>query len=167
MIDTHAHVHDHQYDEDRAAMLERAGEAGVERIVTIGTDLPDSERAVRTAEEFGLLATIGIHGVMASSVSQRTSEFGVRMALGANPGDVLRMVSLQGLRLIAIGIAGGLLGALALSRVISSMLFEVGALDPLTLAGACLVLGLAAFAACLLSAFRATRIDPIVALRGN
>lgn len=114
-----------------------------------------------------LLATIGIHGVMASSVSQRTSEIGVRMALGANPSDVLRMVALQGLTLIAIGIAGGLVGALVLSRVISSMLFEVGALDPLTLAGACLVLGLAAFAACMLSAFRATRIDPIVALRGN
>jgi TatD DNase family protein len=61
MIDTHAHVHDHQYDEDRAAMLDRARAAGVERIVTIGTDLADSERAVRTAETFGLLATIGIH----------------------------------------------------------------------------------------------------------
>jgi TatD DNase family protein len=61
MIDTHAHVHDHQYDEDREAMLARARAAGVDRIVTIGTDLPDSERAVRTAAAFGLLATIGIH----------------------------------------------------------------------------------------------------------
>jgi TatD DNase family protein len=61
MIDTHAHVHDHQYDEDREAMLARARAAGVDRIVTIGTDLADSERAVRTAEAFGLLATIGIH----------------------------------------------------------------------------------------------------------
>ena len=61
MIDTHAHVHDHQYDEDRDAMLARARDAGVERIVTIGTDLADSERALRTAEAYGLLATIGIH----------------------------------------------------------------------------------------------------------
>src|SRR5580698_3475807 len=61
MIDTHAHVHDHQYDEDREASIARAHAAGVETIVTIGTDLADSERAIRTAETYGLLATIGIH----------------------------------------------------------------------------------------------------------
>jgi ABC-type antimicrobial peptide transport system permease subunit len=104
---------------------------------------------------------------MASTVAQRTSEIGVRMALGAQRGDVLRMVALQGARLIAIGLAGGIIGALLLARVISSLLFGIGANDPLTLAAACLVLGLAAFGACMLSAFRATRIDPIHALRGT
>lgn len=113
------------------------------------------------------LATLGIHGVMASTVAQRTSEIGVRMALGAQQRDVLRMVALQGARLIAIGLAGGIVGALLLSRLISSLLFGIGATDPLTLAAACLLLGLAAFAACMLSAFRATRIDPITALRGT
>jgi ABC-type antimicrobial peptide transport system permease subunit len=104
---------------------------------------------------------------MAYSVSQRTSEIGIRMALGAQPGDVLRMIAIQGTRLIAIGLVGGLVGSLLLTRLIASQLYGVGASDPLTLACACGVLAVAAFSACMLSAVRATRIDPIVALRAN
>jgi putative ABC transport system permease protein len=114
-----------------------------------------------------LLATLGIYGVMSYSVTQRTGEIGVRMALGAQTRDVLWMVVRQGVLLIAIGIAGGLVGAVLLTRFIASMLYGVGAADPLTLAAASLTLGIAAFAACLLSARRATRIDPITALRGD
>jgi putative ABC transport system permease protein len=114
-----------------------------------------------------LLATLGIYGVMAYSVNQRTSEIGVRMALGAQGRDVLRMIALQGMKLIAIGIVGGLVGSLILTRFISSMLFGVGSADPLTMACACIVLAGAALAACMLSAFRATRIEPVVALRGD
>jgi putative ABC transport system permease protein len=114
-----------------------------------------------------LLATIGIYGVMAYSVSQRTAEIGVRMALGAQQRDVLRMIAFQGARLIAVGLLGGLVGSLLLTRLIASQLYGVGATDPFTLACACIVLALAAFSACLLSAVRAARIDPIVALRGD
>jgi putative ABC transport system permease protein len=114
-----------------------------------------------------LLATIGIYGVMAYSVTQRTGEIGVRMALGAQSRDVLWMIVRQGALLIAIGIAGGLVGAFVLTRFIASMLYGVGAADPLTLGAASLTLALAAFAACLLSALRATRIEPTVALRGD
>ncbi len=112
-----------------------------------------------------LLATLGIYGVMAYSVTQRTGEIGVRMALGAQSGDVLWMIVRQGALLIAIGIAGGLLGAFMLTRFISSMLYGVGAADPATLSAAAAVLALAALAACLLSAVRATRIEPVIALR--
>jgi putative ABC transport system permease protein len=114
-----------------------------------------------------LLATVGIYGVMAYSVTQRTAEIGVRIALGAQRGDVLWMIARQGAVLIGVGIAGGLLGALLLTRFIATMLYGVGASDPLTLAGACIVLALAAFSACMLSAMRATRIDPTVALRAS
>ena len=114
-----------------------------------------------------LLATIGIYGVMAYSVTQRTGEIGIRMALGAQRGNVLWMILREGSRLIIVGIICGLAGALLLTRFIASMLYGVGASDPLTLACASLALAIAAFAACLLSARRAIRIDPIVALRGN
>jgi ABC-type antimicrobial peptide transport system permease subunit len=104
---------------------------------------------------------------MSYSVTQRTGEIGVRMALGAQTSDVLWMIVRQGALLIAIGVAGGLLGAILLTRFIASMLYGVGASDPSTLAAASLTLALAALAACLLSARRATRIDPIMALRGD
>ncbi len=112
-----------------------------------------------------LLATAGVFGVMAYSVSRRTREIGVRVALGASSGDVLRMILSQGLRTILIGIALGLAGSLALTRTIRSLLFDVSPNDPITLAGVVLLLGSVAMLACYVPARRAMRVDPIVALR--
>jgi predicted permease len=111
------------------------------------------------------LAAIGIYGVMAYSVTQRTQEIGVRVALGATTGNVLSMVVGEGLRMTVIGLAAGLTGALVLTRVMASLLFEVSATDPLTfvLVGICLtIVGLLA---CFVPARRAARVDPMVALR--
>jgi predicted permease len=112
-----------------------------------------------------LLATAGVFGVMAYSVSRRTREIGVRVALGARSRDVLTMILGQGLRTVLIGIAIGLAGSLALSRVIASLLFGVTATDPLTFAAVILLLVAAAMLACYLPARRAARVDPMVALR--
>jgi putative ABC transport system permease protein len=104
---------------------------------------------------------------MAYSVAQRTSEFGIRMALGAQRLDVLRLVFGQGLRLIAVGLACGLAAALLLTNLMSSLLFNVRANDPLTLAAvAALLAGVSALAS-LLPACRATKVDPMVALRAE
>ncbi len=112
-----------------------------------------------------VLASIGIYSVMAYSVTQRTSEIGVRMALGAGPGDVVRMVVGEGMKLVCIGVAVGAAGALALTRLMSALLFEVRPSDPLVYAGVIGVILLVAILANLIPAFRATRIDPMVALR--
>jgi putative ABC transport system permease protein len=112
-----------------------------------------------------LLATIGVFGVMAYSVSRRTREIGVRVALGAATGDVLRMILGQGLRTIFIGVAIGIAGSLALTRTVESLLFGVTATDPLTFGGVTLLLVGAALLACYIPARRATRVDPMVALR--
>ena len=112
-----------------------------------------------------LLATAGVFGVMAYSVSRRTREIGVRVALGARSRDVLTMILGQGLRTIFIGVAIGFAGSLALTRTVKSMLFGVTATDPLTFAAVTLLLVAAALLACYIPARRATRIDPMVAIR--
>jgi predicted permease len=112
-----------------------------------------------------LLATGGVFGVMAYSVSRRTREIGVRVALGAGSGDVLKMILGQGLRTIFIGVAIGIAGSLALTRTVESLLFGVTATDPLTFAAVTLLLVAAALLACFIPARRATKVDPMIALR--
>jgi predicted permease len=113
------------------------------------------------------IAATGIGGVMALAVGQRRHEIGVRMAIGARPNEILRMILGQGMVLALIGVALGLLGALWLTRLLQQLLFEVTATDPLTYVGVAVVLGLAAFMACYVPARRAARVDPIIALRAE
>ncbi len=112
-----------------------------------------------------LLASVGIYGVMAYSVAQRTHEIGIRLALGAQRGNVLRLVVVQGMMLACIGILTGLIGALALTRMMESMLFEVSTADPMTFGSVATLLVIIALLACFIPARRATKVDPIVALR--
>jgi predicted permease len=114
-----------------------------------------------------LLATAGVFGVMAYSVSRRTREIGVRIALGAGSGDALRMILGQGMRTIAIGVVIGIAGSLALTRTVESLLFGVTATDPLTFGSVTLLLVGAALLACYIPARRATKVDPMVALRSE
>jgi predicted permease len=111
------------------------------------------------------LAAVGVYGVMAYAVTQRTHEFGIRMALGATPEDVLKQVFWEGGRLAALGLGLGLLAAIPLARLMRSLLFGVAPSDPLSLLIAAAALAIVAVAACYIPARRATRVDPMVALR--
>jgi putative ABC transport system permease protein len=112
-----------------------------------------------------ILAVIGIGGVVAWSVSQRTNEIGIRMALGARPSNILAMIVRQAFTMIGVGQLIGLAGAFALTRVLSSFLFATSPEDPVTFAGVAVLLGLVALTACAVAARRALRIDPVTALR--
>jgi len=114
-----------------------------------------------------LLAAIGLFSVMSYAVSQRTQEMGIRMALGAQRGDVLGLVLREGFRLIVPGLLAGSVIALVAARIVGGMLVNVSASDPLTFASAAAFLGLVATLASYLPALRATRVDPIVALRNE
>ena len=114
-----------------------------------------------------LLASVGIYGVISYAVSQRTAELGVRIALGAEPGDVLRLVLADGVRLAVGGVALGLVGAALLSRVMASQLHGVSATDPVTYVGVAVVLTLVALVAAYIPARRTVRMDPVAALQGD
>lgn len=135
----------------------------------IEASLSQERLIARLSSFFGalslLLACIGLYGLLSYEVSRKTREIGVRMALGAHPSDVLRFIVRQGVGLSAVGAVLGILGALAVTRYLASLLYGVRPFDPLTFLAVALLLGLVALAACYLPARRASRVDPLVALR--
>ena len=135
----------------------------------INASMATSQFGVRLLTLFAALATllagVGLYGVIAQSVTQRTQEIGVRMALGAQRSSVLTMVIGQGLRMTAVGLAVGCVAALGLARLISTLLYGISPADPLTYAGVAAVLAIAAVAASAVPAYRAMRTDPLEALR--
>jgi ABC-type antimicrobial peptide transport system permease subunit len=112
-----------------------------------------------------ILSCVGIYGVISYVVGQRTHEIGVRMALGAQPRDVMRLVLAEGAKMALVGVAAGIAAALGLTRLMANELFGVTAQDPLTFAAVAILLTLVALLACYLPARRAVRVDPMVALR--
>jgi putative ABC transport system permease protein len=156
---------------DEIAALDR--DQAVSDIATVEENVEDSLASQRlTMTLLGvfaglalILASIGLYGVMALIVTQRTREMGIRFALGASRGDVLRLVLGQGAVLVGIGLAAGLLGAFVASRALRSVLYDVAPLDPAALISALLTLSLVALIACFLPARRASLVDPIEALR--
>jgi putative ABC transport system permease protein len=156
---------------DEIAALDR--DQAVSDIATMEENVEDSLASQRLTMTllgvFGglalILASIGLYGVMALIVTQRTREMGIRFALGASRGDVLRLVLGQGAVLVGIGLAAGLLGAFVASRALRSVLYDVAPLDPAALISALLTLSLVALIACFLPARRASLVDPIEALR--
>ena len=112
-----------------------------------------------------LLSVIGLYGVMTYSVTRRAAEIGIRMALGAQRSDILRMVLSEGLRLALIGIAIGAAGSLALARLLANFLYAIPLTDPITYVAVALLLIAVALMACYIPALRATRLDPLIALR--
>ena len=135
----------------------------------VSDSLAQRRFAMQVVGLFGLLAMllagIGIYGVMAYSVSQRTREIGIRLALGASRGAILRWVLRQGMTLIVIGVGVGLVGAFAFTRLLRSLLFGVAPTDVVTYVGLAALLALVALLACYIPARRATKVDPLVALR--
>ena len=123
----------------------------------------------RLSSLFGLLALalacIGLYGLLSYDVAWRTKEAGIRMALGAQRSDVLLLVARRGIALVLVGAAAGIAAALGVTRFMASILYDVRANDPITLAGVAVLLGLVALAACWVPARRAMRTDPMVALR--
>ena len=113
------------------------------------------------------ISAVGIYGVISYSVSQRTTEIGIRMALGAQSTDVARLILKQGTRLVGIGLLAGLGGSLVVGRIIQARLFQVTAWDPATLLLTGVVIAGVGLAACLIPTRRATKVDPIVALRAE
>jgi ABC-type antimicrobial peptide transport system permease subunit len=114
-----------------------------------------------------LLSCVGIYGVISYVVGQRTAEIGLRMALGAQPGDVMRLVLGEGLRMALVGVLVGLVGAFGLTRLMASQLFGVTARDPLTFIAVGILLTLVSLLACYVPARRAVRVDPLWALRSE
>jgi ABC-type antimicrobial peptide transport system permease subunit len=112
-----------------------------------------------------LLASIGLYGVMSFIVNQRAREIGVRVALGAQSADVIRLFLNQGMKLTAIGVVFGLLGAVAISRLLAVVLIDLSPFDPLAFGGVAVFLSIVALLACYLPARRATKMDPMIALR--
>jgi hypothetical protein len=134
-------------------------------VASIDATLP--LREVATAARTSAIAAVGLYGVLSFSVAQRTREIGIRMALGARAASVRAMVLAYGLRLTALGLALGMAGALAATRLAGSLLYGVGPRDPATFAAAALTVGLVSLAAAYLPARRATRVDPLEAIRGE
>ena len=137
----------------------------------IAQTVANRKLALRLLEAFAvlalILATLGVYSVMAHLVTFRTSEIGLRMALGASPGVVMRMVLGHGRRLTLVGIALGIAGAVAVSRLMQQALFEVGPADPLVYVALSVTLLLVTECASWIPARRATRIDPVIALRAE
>lgn len=135
----------------------------------IATSLGGERLLALLSSAFGtlaaLLAAVGMYGVISYSVERRTQEIGIRKALGAQDGDVLKMIVGQGMKLAAAGVALGLVGAFSVTRLMGSLLFGVGTGDPVTFAAAAILLALVAFFACYIPARRATKVDPMIALR--
>jgi predicted permease len=159
----------------RAAVREVDRELPITRVETMDTVLADSISTERMmtwlllvfAAVALVMAAAGLYGVIAYTVTQRTQEIGVRMALGADPGAVVRLVAAEGLRLTAAGMIGGSLAAVAVSRAMRGMLFDISPSDPLTYAVVLLIFAATAGAALIVPARRALRVDPLTALRAE
>jgi ABC-type antimicrobial peptide transport system permease subunit len=137
----------------------------------IDLSLASRRTSMLLANAFGVvalfLATLGIYGVLAYLVAQRTREIGIRVALGSSRAAILRLVLREGFELVVIGLVLGIIGAVSMQKAVASEIYGVRALDPLLLASVMAVLAIVALAACAVPARRAVRVDPIIALRSE